>query len=343
MRHRRSGITRYLSELIHEFRTHPELGVDPVTPYRWVANGHLAEGGPDTRGSRCRGGCGRGFSAAQRRPYPTRRRGRRPRPLLRVRGDGARGVAGPPPRLHHLRLHLRALSRPPKRVRVALGPPDREGAVHRALRRPDLHLAVHPRRPFPFSPRAGEAVVRRPTRRRPGVPRPAPARIRGLPDRYLLYVGNRHPHKRVDILLRTFAELSAEYPDLHLVLAGALCLRRPRDYGARNRRQDRSTARLRSSASLALSSSAGIRLPVAARGVWPAGARGMATGCPVAMSDSPALLELGSDAALVFERDDPEGSRSRSNAWFPIGPWRKACARRDGAGRGSSRGGVPLN
>ena len=45
-RHSRSGITRNFTELISEFTNNPTLQVEPITPYRFVANRHLVESMP---------------------------------------------------------------------------------------------------------------------------------------------------------------------------------------------------------------------------------------------------------------------------------------------------------
>ena len=50
---------------------------------------------------------------------------------------------------------------------------------------------------------------------------PAPTELPRLPDRYVLSVSNRMPHKNTDVLLEAFAELSKRHRDLHLVLIGA--------------------------------------------------------------------------------------------------------------------------
>lgn len=39
----RGGVSRYFAEIIHEYRSSPELGVQAVTPYKLVANHHLVE------------------------------------------------------------------------------------------------------------------------------------------------------------------------------------------------------------------------------------------------------------------------------------------------------------
>jgi glycosyltransferase involved in cell wall biosynthesis len=58
--------------------------------------------------------------------------------------------------------------------------------------------------------------------------RPLPAQAvsafraeRGLPERFVLYLGTLEPRKNVETLVRAFAEVHAANPGLHLVLAGA--------------------------------------------------------------------------------------------------------------------------
>lgn len=40
--------------------------------------------------------------------------------------------------------------------------------------------------------------------------------------RYLLYVGSAYPHKRLDLLLTAWEDVSKQYPDLKLLIAGEL-------------------------------------------------------------------------------------------------------------------------
>jgi glycosyltransferase involved in cell wall biosynthesis len=44
---------------------------------------------------------------------------------------------------------------------------------------------------------------------------------RGLPDRFVLYLGTLEPRKNLSTLVRAFAALHASHPTLHLILAGA--------------------------------------------------------------------------------------------------------------------------
>ena len=301
-RHRRSGITRYLSELIHEFRTDPAMGIDPVTPYRWVTNRHLTEGWA-------------GYSAV---PLP---RALRPRVLPWLNARHSRELE-PVDLVHHSLYEERALRAWRTRRRIC-------NVYDFTFERfPELagdasaHLAAKAQ----FLERCDAVICISQTTRddlsrfHPGLDKSIsviplgvgerffesrPTRIPRLPERYLLYVGNRHRHKNVDLLLQAFAEVSEQDADLHLVLAGAHLA----DENARRRARDRGrTLRLkvsdralpwlyrRAEAFVFPSLYEGFGLPVL---------EAMAAGCPVAVSDADALLEVASDAALVFRPDDP--------------------------------------
>ncbi len=303
IRHRRSGITRYLSELIHEFRAHPDLGVDPVTPYRWVANSHLAEGWP-------------GYTQV---PLPGRLR---PAVLERLNARRIRRGSDGADLVHHSLYEPSSLEtwRAPHRVCTIYDftfehfPEflrewgDHLEAKQLFIERCDALICI------------SQATHDDLLRFHPGLDKPSfvvplgvgeeffdpePAQISGLPDRYMLYVGNRHPHKNVDLLLSAFAEIRSKYSDLQLVLVGAYLpaeTARLEELGIADR-----TVRLRVSDR---------ELPWIYRGaeafVFPSRYEGfglpvleaMAAGCPVAMSNAPALLELGSEVALVFDPDD---------------------------------------
>ena len=136
-----------------------------------------------------------------------------------------------------------------------------------------------------------------------------------IPQNFLLYVGNAYPHKNLEILLRAFGRLHAEYPDLRLVLVGKL------DYFYERVRE---TARV-----LNLWQKENINSPVIFPGYVPdaqleilyAEARvyvfpslyegfglppleAMAKGCPVVSSDRASLPEILGSAAAYFNPED---------------------------------------
>ena len=54
----------------------------------------------------------------------------------------------------------------------------------------------------------------------PGSPSQAPSVLAGLSGPYLLHLGQAYPHKNLERLIRAFAQVAPDHPDLSLVLAG---------------------------------------------------------------------------------------------------------------------------
>lgn len=118
---------------------------------------------------------------------------------------------------------------------------------------------------------------------------------------FLLHVGTCIPRKRVDFLLRLFAELRRRFPDLHLVKVGGSwqpehidCIQQHGLAGAIRHVHgiERSTlAALYRNTSLLMipSDSEGFGLPAL---------EGLACGAPVLVSDIPVFREVGGDALL---------------------------------------------
>lgn len=143
-------------------------------------------------------------------------------------------------------------------------------------------------------------------RRDPGV-RPT-AGGRPLPDRYLLHVGARRPHKNVGVLVETLALLG---PEDHLVLVGSVDTRFPdpvpdlvERFGVGDRVvhlpfvSDDELAGLYAGAAAFVYPSLieGVGLPLL---------EAMAAGTPVVASDIPVFREVGGDAALFVPPDRP--------------------------------------
>lgn len=303
VQHRRSGMTRYQAELIAAFEADPTKNVRPVMPYRFVSNLHLAAADPT-------------FHAL---PLPHRWRA----PVLgrlNRRWDGlAKDVD-----LVHAVTHLGVEPEGDTPVVLTVHDftyelmpalfEDVSDDLRRKARWLDRASAVicvseatradlrrfHPEfdRPVVVAPHAVSAAFTQ-ARRTP---------LRGLPDRYLLHVGNRHRHKNVDLLLRAFAEIAPRDPDLHLVLTGA-GLPAERDLldelgiAHRTHVMKVSDARLPSlyacaEAFVFPSLYEGFGLPLL---------EAMASGCPVVMSEIPASLEVAGDAALTVDPRDVGG------------------------------------
>ncbi|GGO93612.1 hypothetical protein GCM10011584_32720 [Nocardioides phosphati] len=305
LRHTRSGISRYFAELVGEFRDDPQLGVEAVTPFRWVANEHLS---------------GRFPKEYRRVPLPGRLRA----PVLeRMNQRAARGIV-PCDVVHHALYEPALLEALPGRKRVTtiydftlelfpeLFPWNREQVLAEKLQfidacdvllcisettRDDLRR-FHPGldKPIIVTPLGVAGSFFQPT----AVPS-------GLPERYLLHVGARYDHKNVDLILRAFSLLHVSDPDLRLVLCGA----GPEGEQARLEELGiaEKTLLLRvgddelpglyagAQAFIFPSRYEGFGLPVV---------EAMAAGCPVVITDTPALLEVAGDVAVVVGGDRPE-------------------------------------
>ncbi len=130
----------------------------------------------------------------------------------------------------------------------------------------------------------------------------------GLPDRYLLQVGARRPHKN----LRVLVELLAVRPDRHLVLVGSVDTRFPdavpalaAELGVADRvhhlpfvAEDHLVALYRGAEAFVYPSLVeGFGLPLL---------EAMAAGTPVVASDIPVFAELARDAALLVPARSPQ-------------------------------------
>ena len=301
-RHARSGIGRYFAELIAEFSADPSLGTRPVTPYKWVASRHLAE--HDAR-----------FVEV---PLPRRVR----YPVLRTLNARRLRLAKPADIVHHTFYQPEAFERWPGKRHITtvydfiierfpelLAPGDDHIARHtEVIQRADAVICISETTRIDlhqFHPDYDKPVFTVPLGVGPSFFDPEPTKLPALPERYVLYVGNRTAHKNISLLLEGYAELATRHPDVHLVLVGAPApteSERISELGI-----DHKTTRLRVSdavlpwvyrgASVLMYGSLweGFGLPVV---------EAMASRCPVVIEDIPALTEVGGDAVLVFAPND---------------------------------------
>jgi glycosyltransferase involved in cell wall biosynthesis len=142
---------------------------------------------------------------------------------------------------------------------------------------------------------------------------PAFRRAKGLPDRYLLYLGTLEPRKNLDLLVRAFAEWRARAGtaagEVKLVLAGAKgwfyeeIFRRVRELGL-----DQATIFPGFVAEDELprwyQAATGFVYPSLFEGFGLPVLEAMACGTPVLCSRAPSLLEVAGDAALTAPAED---------------------------------------
>ncbi len=122
---------------------------------------------------------------------------------------------------------------------------------------------------------------------------------------YIFYIGNAHPHKNVEGLIRIFGELRKKYPNLSLVLSGndhyfwERIKKEYKDEGIIYTGQisDKQLVAFYKNAECFVMPSfeEGFGIPIL---------EAMACCCPVAASKAGALPEVGGDAAIYFDPDD---------------------------------------
>lgn len=128
---------------------------------------------------------------------------------------------------------------------------------------------------------------------------------------YIFYVGNAHPHKNVEGLIKTFLRLKEDYPKLKLVLAGndhyfwqrIIKEFQYEDIIYAGLVSDRELVALYKNASMFVMPSLeeGFGIPIL---------EAFACGCPVVSSDAGSLSEVGGDAVLYF---DPKNIKDMGN------------------------------
>jgi glycosyltransferase involved in cell wall biosynthesis len=130
------------------------------------------------------------------------------------------------------------------------------------------------------------------------------ARDARLPERYVLFVGNRRGYKDARTALEAFARIAPEYPDLHLLMVGGGGFSRDEQalvngLGVRGRVQQRTV----SDADMpnAYANAEMFVFPSRYEGFGLPALEAMASGTPAVLCHSSSLPEVGGDAAVYFE------------------------------------------
>ena len=138
---------------------------------------------------------------------------------------------------------------------------------------------------------------------------PDAARLRQLPDQYVLMVGNRTQYKDGDVLIKAFARIAHDHPDLSLVCVGG---------GGWSRSEAELLTRLEiadrcSQVDLddtlmpsAYTHAAAFVFPSRFEGFGLPALEAMACGTPTILTNSTSLPEVGGDAAAYFQPGDVE-------------------------------------
>lgn len=297
----RGGISRYFTELMRAFAADPSLGVQLTTPRLWTKNRHAQDAGLG-------------------RPLPTRLGQRRQ--VLKL-ANRLRRPTMPPDIVHNTYYDTTYLARSRRAGPLV-------ATVHDMI--PEMHPELFPR----GNPHRGKrsfveaadliicvshttradlleqyGAVRAPIVVTPlgvdarfavGAPRPA-----ALPERYVLFVGDRVGYKDFTVLVEGMA--AAALPDVRLVAVGGGEWREHEvDLLTRRGLLERSQQVSLSDAELAGAYAGAVCFVFPSRyeGFGLPTLEAMSCGCPVVLADSPSHREVGADAALFFPRGDAD-------------------------------------
>ncbi len=122
---------------------------------------------------------------------------------------------------------------------------------------------------------------------------------------YIFYVGNAHPHKNVEKLIKVFREIKGRYRYLQLVLAGPDHFFWQRIKNEYQYPDIKFIGKVSDEQLVALYKNAQVFvMPSFEEGFGIPLLEAMAFGCPVVSSDAGSLKEVGGDAALYFDPYD---------------------------------------
>lgn len=133
--------------------------------------------------------------------------------------------------------------------------------------------------------------------------RPDVPRLDVLPERYVLFVGNRGQYKDARVLFDAFAQIAQDFPDLHLLCVGGAGLS-PQEVQWLTERgiRDRVSQRYLSDAEIASAYAHAevFVFPSRFEGFGLPALEAMASGTPVMLANATSLPEVGADAAIYF-------------------------------------------
>lgn len=315
--HARGGISRYFSELLREFRGHPELGINAFTTVRWSANQHLRAVDPRVRDLPFPE-TSFGWKAAKRlSAYPAAARERRARPqVVHSTYYNPSRLAEFPGVPKVVTVHDMA-----PELRPDLFGEDPHLAKRQFVAQADAVICVS------ASTRDDLFELYGPIDDRPVVVTPHATSDRFTPTaaayqpgyRYLLYVGSRDPYKNFGMLLTAFAGSSAQAAGVRVVAVG----------GGPLTDAERELAETLGVADDLLQVTASEdELPGFYTGavafVFPSLLEGfgipvleaMSCGTPCVLADTPIFREVAQDAAAYYPAQDPWALRTTIDDLF---------------------------
>ena len=307
VRQRHGGISRYFTEIIREYRDHPQWGVEAFTPFRYVVNRHLIES-----------------ETGNFRLPPAERFTSRARVLSKVNYWGSRKT-GPLDIVHHTyygasQVRLQTAG---KRVCTVYdmipeihpecfpnGNP--HGAKRAYVMAADAVICISAKtksdllsvygdldKPVQVIPLAVSRGFRK-----SGIGK------RGLPEEFVLFVGVRSSYKNFGVVLRGFAEIAALWPKMTLLCVGGPPFSRQElasieAQGLLNRVANKGVADDELPA--VYSAAAAFVFPSLYEGFGLPVLEAMAAGCPTILADQECFREVAADAAAFFDPLDWRG------------------------------------
>lgn len=131
-----------------------------------------------------------------------------------------------------------------------------------------------------------------------------------LRGNYLLYVGNAHPHKNIEVLVKAFIIVRETHPELNLVLIGKddfFYQRLQRELNDREKAGIKFAGNVPDKELASYYQNAGMFIfPSLSEGFGIPGLEAMNYGCPVVCSDIPVFREIYGEAALMFDPKNPK-------------------------------------